>query len=43
MPLLMILGVIVLLAAVAIFKVSKWQADRYDDTDDTPGGQENRK
>ena len=29
MPLLMILGVIVLLAAVAIFKVSKWQADRY--------------
>ncbi len=28
MPLLMILGVIVLLAAVAIFKVSKWQADR---------------
>lgn len=53
MPLLMILGVIVLLAAVAIFKVSKWQADRYvrlakkakeaDDADDTLGGQENRK
>lgn len=29
MPLLIVLGVIVLLSAVAIFKVNKWQTERY--------------
>ena len=29
MPLLIILGLLVVAAAVAIFKVNKWQADRY--------------
>lgn len=29
MPLLIVLGIIVLLAAVVIFKVNQWQADKY--------------